>query len=193
MCLNMKLFEFDENWHENQVPVLKEKFLPLWKGKRNVRALEIGSFEGRSTAWWMDNMDIVEMVCIDTWEGGEEHSRVDMNKIFENFKANVGNKVRWYQGYSHNILMDLIKDKRKFDFIYIDGSHMAKDVLLDAMLSDKLLVPGGIMLFDDYLWPAKLPEHHKPKLGIDTFYRFFYENYLQIYGDYQVCIKKKDQ
>jgi len=116
-----------------------------------------------------------------------------MNKVFENFKANVGNKVRWYQGYSHNILMDLIKDKRKFDFIYIDGSHMAKDVLLDAMLSDKLLVPGGIMLFDDYLWPAKLPEHHKPKLGINTFYRFFYENYLQIYGDYQVCIKKKDQ
>ena len=186
-------FEFDENWHENRVHVLKRCFLPLWDGKRNIRALEIGSFEGRSTAWWMDNMDIVEMVCIDTWEGGEEHSRIDMNKVFENFKANVGNKVRWYQGYSHNILMDLIKDKRKFDFIYIDGSHMAKDVLLDAMLSDKLLVPGGIMLFDDYKWPAKLPENHKPKKGIDMFFSLNHENYDQVYAAYQVCIKKKDQ
>jgi predicted O-methyltransferase YrrM len=119
-------FEFDENWHENQVPVLKEKFLPLWEGKKDLRALEIGSFEGRSTVWWLDNMDIKEMVCIDTWEGGEEHSHIDMNKVFENFKANVGDKVEWHQGYSHDILMDLIKEGRKFDFIYVDGSHRAR-------------------------------------------------------------------
>ena len=186
-------FEFDENWHENQVPVLKEKFLPLWEGKKELRALEIGSFEGRSTAWWLDNMDIKEMVCIDTWEGGEEHSHIDMNKVFENFKANVGDKVEWHQGYSHDILMDLIKDQRKFDFIYIDGSHVAKDVLFDAMLSDRLLVSGGIMHFDDYLWPEKLPERHKPKKGIDMFFALNYENYNQVYAAYQVCIKKKNQ
>jgi len=185
-------FEFDEDWHNNQVPVLKEYFLPLWKNKRNIRALEIGSFEGRSTVWWMDNMDIIEMVCIDTWEGGEEHSHIDMRKVFENFKANVGDKVRWHRGYSHDILMDLIKDKRKFDFIYIDGSHMAKDVLFDAILADRLIAPGGIILFDDYLWPAKLPENHRPKKGIDMFFELNHENYVQVYGDYQVCIKKKD-
>ena len=186
-------FEFDENWHDNQVPVLKEKFLPLWEGKKDLRALEMGSFEGRSTAWWLDNMDIKEMVCIDTWEGGEEHSHIDMNKVFENFKANVGDKVEWHQGYSHDILMDLIKDQRKFDFIYIDGSHVAKDVLFDAMLSDRLLVSGGIMHFDDYLWPEKLPERHKPKKGIDLFFALNYENYDIVYTAYQVCIKKKDQ
>jgi hypothetical protein len=59
------------------------------------------------------------------------------------------------------------------------------------MLSDRLLVSGGIMLFDDYLWPAKLPEHHKPKMGIDIFFRLNYENYSQVYAEYQVCIKKK--
>ena len=185
-------FEFDENWHENQVPVLKRYFLPLWEGKKDLRALEIGSFEGRSTAWWLDNMDIKEMICIDTWEGGEEHSHIDMNKVFENFKENVGDKVEWRQGYSHDILMDLIKEGRKFDFIYVDGSHQGKDVLLDAMLSDRLLVSGGIMQFDDYLWPAKLPEHHKPKQGIDAFFALNYENYDIVYTAYQVCVKKKD-
>jgi len=105
----------------------------------------------------------------------------------------VGDKVEWHQGYSHDILMDFIKDQRKFDFIYIDGSHMAKDVLFDAVLSDRLLVSGGIMHFDDYLWPAKLPEHHKPKKGIDMFFALNYENYDIVYTAYQVCIKKKDQ
>jgi hypothetical protein len=33
-----------------------------------------------------------------------------------------------------------------------DGSHRARDVLEDAVLSWPLLKVGGIMLFDDYLW-----------------------------------------
>ena len=39
-----------------------------------------------------------------------------------------------------------------FDFIYIDGSHMRVDVLLDAVLAWQLLKPGGIMALDDYEW-----------------------------------------
>ena len=38
------------------------------------------------------------------------------------------------------------------DFIYVDGSHQAHDVLCDAILSFKLLRVGGIVCFDDYLW-----------------------------------------
>ena len=79
-------FEFDENWHENQVPVLKQKFLPLWEEKKDLRALEIGSFEGRSTAWWLDNMDIKEFTCVDLWEDIPKYPELKMDKIFENFK-----------------------------------------------------------------------------------------------------------
>jgi hypothetical protein len=39
-----------------------------------------------------------------------------------------------------------------FDFIYIDGSHMRVDVLLDAVLAWQLLKPGGFMVLDDYEW-----------------------------------------
>jgi predicted O-methyltransferase YrrM len=115
-----------------------------------------------------------------------------MNKVFENFKANVGDKVEWRKGYSHDILMDLIKEGRKFDFIYVDGSHQGKDVLLDAMLSDRLLVSGGIMLFDDYLWPAKLPEHHKPKMGIDIFFRLNYEIIHKFTQHIKSVLKRKN-
>jgi predicted O-methyltransferase YrrM len=38
-----------------------------------------------------------------------------------------------------------------FEFIYIDGSHQAPDVISDAILSFHLLKSGGVIAFDDYL------------------------------------------
>ena len=39
-----------------------------------------------------------------------------------------------------------------FDLVYVDGSHLAADVLQDAVLSFRLLRSGGLLIFDDYLW-----------------------------------------
>ena len=184
-------FVFDQNWHGYRVPVLKVKFLPLWEGKKDLRALEIGSFEGRSTAWWLDNMDIKEFTCVDLWEDIPKYPELKMDKIFENFKNNVGNRVKYIKGHSHDILMDMITENCKFDFIYVDGSHMARDVLFDAILADRLLVPEGIMLFDDYLGGENFPEIERVKKGFDFFYSNYKSRYDMIYSEYQVCIKKK--
>jgi predicted O-methyltransferase YrrM len=60
-----------------------------------------------------------------------------------------------------------------FDFIYIDGSHMAQDVLCDAVLAFRLLRVGGVIVFDDYIWFETLPEGKDPlrcpKPAIDAF------------------------
>jgi hypothetical protein len=40
--------------------------------------LEIGSFEGRSACWILENTD-ANVTCVDTWEGSDEHS--DDHKI----------------------------------------------------------------------------------------------------------------
>jgi predicted O-methyltransferase YrrM len=66
----------------------------------------------------------------------------------------------------------VLNDEEPFDFIYIDGSHQAADVLLDACLAFKLLRKGGVLCFDDYTW--KYPIEHggilmSPKMGIDSF------------------------
>jgi predicted O-methyltransferase YrrM len=43
----------------------------------------------------------------------------------------------------------LLQDGRRFDLIYIDGSHLFEDVFVDAYFAARLLDPGGIVLFDD--------------------------------------------
>jgi predicted O-methyltransferase YrrM len=73
----------------------------------------------------------------------------------------------------------------KYDFIYIDGSHQASDVLEDAVLAFPLLKEGGIMIFDDYTWGAGMGYYEIPKPGIDAF--------ISIYGDQLKVLEKNSQ
>jgi predicted O-methyltransferase YrrM len=50
-----------------------------------------------------------------------------------------------------------------FDFIYIDESHQAADVLSDLTLSFPLCKIGGLITCDDYMWsfgadPGSIPK-----------------------------------
>jgi predicted O-methyltransferase YrrM len=67
-------------------------------------------------------------------------------------------------------LMRLLQEKQEpFDFIYVDGSHMAFDVLGDLILSFKLLKIGGLCICDDYLWEGQSDPRHTPKMAVDSF------------------------
>jgi predicted O-methyltransferase YrrM len=84
------------------------------------------------------------------------------------------------QGFSINELSKLIALKRDhpgYDFIFVDGSHQAPDVLSDCILAFELLRKGGVMVCDDYLWSmerqgAEAPIN-SPKIAIDAFTTIF--------------------
>ena len=57
-----------------------------------------------------------------------------------------------------------------FDLIYIDGSHMRDDVLLDSVLAWRLLAPDGVCIWDDYEWGMSDRSHaERPREAIDAF------------------------
>ena len=60
-----------------------------------------------------------------------------------------------------------------FDFIYVDGSHLAMDVLIDGVLAWPLLKPGGVMVFDDYRWKHTREEQDWPGRAVDAFLQVF--------------------
>lgn len=194
----MSDYKFTQNWFGWGPQIWPEiiKFLPERKN-----FLEIGSFEGRSTVWTIENMmeDGGEIVCIDTWKGGEEHVNNEMDGAKFRFNENIklvrdkypNRNVTSCTGTSVNWLAALIQEKRQFDFIYIDGSHTAKDVLTDACMSWPLLKKDGIMVFDDYLW--RLPGFttvQRPKIAIDSFVNIFEDEIGMVHNGYQLIIRK---
>ena len=80
--------------------------------------------------------------------------------------------------------------ENSFDAAYIDGSHRAPNVMLDAVLSWKLVKPGGLLIFDDYKWAPELPPHERPKMAIDAFLNVLQAQLEVLHIGYQVIVRK---
>lgn len=197
----MSKYQFTKDWF-NWAPAVWEQLIPLLPENAVHRNfLEVGSFEGRSAVWTVENMMQPgdSIICIDTWEGGEEHVADDMNGAFKRFCCNMdcalvkkpGIKYEWLKQNSVNALACLLAEERLFEFIYIDGSHVAKDVLTDACVAWELLCPRGIMVFDDYMWGHSRDILHRPKLAIDAFCNIFAEEIDVVHVAYQLVVRKK--
>lgn len=176
-------YQFTEDWFSSTIPVWTEIFA-RFKPKH---VLEIGSYEGRSAVWMIENLDREEPVslcCIDTWQGSAEHKGISMSEVEQRFHHNIrmAREVRGQpmdievcKGLSHEQMTALLsKGKRGFfDLIYIDGSHKAPDVLRDLVLAFDLCAVGGVVIADDYLWFAGVPGKqdllNMPKPAIDAF------------------------
>lgn len=97
--------------------------------------------------------------------------------------------MTFHQGSSTKVLRTF--EFEEFDFIYIDGSHNAIDVLEDAVLSFRLLKNNGIIAFDDYLWnDEQYSDGTYPKLAIDAFISIYDHKIKLLYKEYQVWIQK---
>lgn len=174
-----------------------------WDAARPNVIVEVGSFEGASAVWMLTNLmhhQDSRLYCLDTFAGGIEHSSKQVEGLEERFRHNIGlsgraNQVEVLKGRSIDGLVTLVARGIKADFVYIDGSHLAADVMADAVLSWELLRPGGLMVFDDYLWPIFLDQPLKhPKTAIDAFVNCHLDRIRFIASPQrsQFCLLKKD-
>jgi len=183
------------DWFSTSIPNFLEikSLLPC----RN-RVLEIGCFEGRSTCWMLQNFLDADgtICCIDTFEGSPEHAEIQLAGLFDRWQNNVKSAISEKQTCNVHVnksylgLAHLIKANESFDFIYVDGSHTAPDVLADACMCWGLLRVGGIILFDDYQWPDTLGELKCPKPGINAFAGVYRDELQVIISNYQVAFRK---
>lgn len=198
-------YKFTQTWFFNVCQYWSQLFNNIgWNSKEPKMILEIGSFEGQSTCWMLENLidhQDSQIFCLDTFEGGEEHQtgQHQLEDLFERFTYNVSKTgkedyVQVVVGDSKYSLSQLISNELSFDFIYVDGSHRAKDVLADAVLSWILLKRGGLMIFDDYLWEFFEQDIvSAPKMAIDSFVNCYSQEIriIRTLQNYQVCLLKK--
>jgi predicted O-methyltransferase YrrM len=175
---------FTEDWFTQHVPHWERLFFEelRWDPEAPRRVVEIGSFEGRSTLWFLDRLlchPDSRITCIDTFAGGAEHVGAQTDGLWERFRANLEEsghaaKAEVLRTDSFAGLTQLLARGDQADLVYVDGSHQAPDVLADLVLAFRLLPPGGVILCDDYLWSREEEGAHVdvlgcPKLAIDAF------------------------
>lgn len=175
-----------ENW---------KNWLAEFRGKKVV-GLEIGTFEGDSAEWMLENVTThgdSRYHCIDPFCGAADHHfhGIDTSKTEERTRAKLARfpNVIIHKAYSQDKLREM--PKASIDFCYIDGSHTARDVLRDAVLAFDLLKVGGVGIFDDLMWAAMPNELDRPKVAIEAFLKI-YGKQLRVLSPkgYQVAFQK---
>ncbi|HWE72366.1 MAG TPA: class I SAM-dependent methyltransferase [Stellaceae bacterium] len=197
-------FEFTADWFSAAEPTWRAIFQQLIPDARKI--LEIGCYEGRSVVWLIKNGFrrgmAGDLYCIDNWKGSVEHSSATMQDVFARFKRNV---ERAYKAAPAITVHRLEADSRpalaklyleghggSFDFVYVDASHQAPDVLSDLVLAFELCRVGGIVACDDYLWNFGRNPLHTPKIAIDAFVNCYAAKLTPVSGVplYQFFFKK---
>jgi predicted O-methyltransferase YrrM len=172
--------DFVQDWTRVLAPIA---------GRPGVRMLEIGSFEGRSASWFLQNVltdESARLVCIDLFSRPGLEARFDHNVGL----ADRHGQVRKLKGMSADVLATL--EPASFDVIYVDGGHDAATVLLDGLLAWRLLKSGGTLIFDDYLWEPQRPASGRPQLAIDLFREALADEMESLHAGYQVIVRKRE-
>jgi len=198
ISLNSKNLEFKkkgrytQDWFSYNIKYLSRILFKYNLQNKKLNILELGSFEGLSTVFFLTTLRHSNVYCVDPFIDFEENKDKDFNKIFENFKYNTRefqNRIRLSKSTSDYFFENT--NDEKFDLIYIDGNHRAENVFKDAKNSFKLLKDGGYIIFDDFLWDYYDKINLNPIGGIK---KFLFENFFNIKIisiGYQLIIQKK--
>ena len=177
-----KDYQFTQDWFTHNIPIWK-RHLQEFTGIADFQVVEIGSFQGMSACWLLDNIlthPTAKITCIDLYF--QEHFKGNI------VKTGAADRVIELQGYSQDLLVNLTS--QYYDVAYIDGCHKPTSALQDAILSWRLVKVGGLMIFDDYEFTFPDSPEQDTKIGIDVFLEMFASQLEVVHKGYQLMVKK---
>ena len=174
---------FTQDWVSTSSVVWRQELRTL-AGRNGARGLEVGSFEGRSAIWFLEHIltaPDARLTSVDLF-GERLDAYFDHNLRVTGHAA----KVEKRQGKSQKVLRTLPTES--YDFVYVDGCHLATCALTDIVLSWDLLKTGGVLIIDDYGWTG--PPLDRPKLAVDAFLAIYEPHYELLHKQFQVLVRK---
>jgi tetratricopeptide (TPR) repeat protein len=166
-----------------------------------ITILEIGTYTGTSLLQLVQRIPNSIGYGLDRWSSYAENEllqSMDDLHIESSFYKNIATlgmeeRVFGIKGDSERILMDMVVRQERFDFIYVDGSHLMLDCYTDLVLSWNLLRPSGILAIDDYCYNLddNKPITSSPFEAVNHFLaKYGYELSL-LHKGYRVFVQKK--
>ena len=142
---------------------LIEQFDRFWSSTdfRPRRVLEIGIWDGGSTALWFEHLRPERMTAIDLQDHGD-------SEYFRTYVSNRGLQTRLFTRWRTNqadqaVLHEIVERDLggELDLVIDDGSHLAKPTRASFEALFPLLPPGGLYIVEDWAW-EHWPEFQDP-------------------------------
>jgi len=175
-----------------------ESIFRKYKLKRlRTNYLEIGCFEGRASVFVLEQLNKSFCYFVDPFEEYEEMTlstgQNNYTSIFENFSKNIQEFEGRYEVHktTSDLYFEKLNPSKKFDLVYVDGSHLSQDVYRDAINVNKHLKSKGLLIFDDFFWSWYKDLKDNPFFGITKFLFENIDNYKIVYLGDQLILRKK--
>jgi predicted O-methyltransferase YrrM len=172
-----------------------------------IKVLEVGTYAGVSL------INIIKLipnsigVGIDKWSNYDETAAKRKGAItdeitniddlgveasfYKNIRAaGLEQQITGIKGDPYHVLFSMLKENRIFDFIYVDGGHLLLDCYSDLILSWRLLVKGGILAIDDYLYKTDESSLESPFEGVNNFLKKHQNEVKILHKGYRVFLQK---
>jgi predicted O-methyltransferase YrrM len=189
----IKKYKITQYWFVNNIPLWLHIFKKFNYTQKKLNILEIGSYEGLSSIFFLKTLKKSRITCVDIWSTPENERYYkkynNFNVIEKNFDHNTkifGKRLKKIKNYSNFFFKN---NKKKYDIIYIDGGHINDIVYSDLVNALDTLEQNGIIIVDDLFW-NQLPEGRNP---INAVYKFLntYKNRIKIILIYSQLIIQK--
>ena len=194
------MYNWTNDLPEGEKQIFEEVILYFKKKQTNtkIRVLEIGTYAGISLINIINRIPGSIGIGIDMWCNYNENNlleNIDNLRVKNSFYKNINaaglqDRISGIESDSTNALVSYIKSGEKFDFIYVDGSHLLLDCYSDLVLSWELLISGGILAIDDYLY-KKNNILESPYEAINHFLKRYDGKYKLLNKSYRVFLEKK--
>ena len=186
---NFSTTNLSHKWFCNNLNFLSNSFKDVINIKN---ILEIGSYEGRSAIFFLNNFIYSNIHCIDTWSGSDEHDNFDFSVIEKNFDSNTStfqsnNRLKKFKMNSNEFFLS---NSKKYDLIFVDGDHSSDQVKIDIDNSWKILNKGGYLILDDYMWWFYKDLKKNPSSSLNSFIINHISEISSLKIWHQVIIKK---
>ncbi len=163
----------------------------------NSRILEIGTYAGISLIHIVNTIPGSTGIGVDTWSNYNENNLLENVcnlKVKDSFYKNITtaglqDRIKGIQMDSTQALVSFITNREKFNFIYIDGSHLLLDCYVDLVLAWEILVSGGVLVVDDYLYKQS-STLESPFEAVNHFLKRYEGKYKLLLKSYRVFLEK---
>jgi len=142
----------------DRIPAWLEHVVPRLQNRPRTSWLEVGSFEGQSALWTLDNVltgKDSKIVCVDIFDGsnpgidrwgGGDH---DYELTFDHNLSDRHN-VQKIAGRGRDVLPRLKDAGMMFNGGYLDSDHSEEAVRAELRLMWDLMLPDAVVVVDDY-------------------------------------------
>ena len=186
----MNQYKYTQSWFLRSE--ICKKIVSYIDGNKKNTMLEIGSYEGLSSVFFADHLlhhNESSLTCVDPFLriSTNDHKDLLQNRQEENFDYNISicknsNKINVCKITSDDFFT---KNKKIYNFIYIDGCHEPDFILRDMENSFQCLEKNGIMWMDDYKFG-----NGEVKKTMDGFLEKYKGQFTLIHSGYQLAIQK---